>query len=169
MVGGRRQHQDTHTRYICILWLLLLLRSRLATFHCCWPLIRRGRGIKTATVAATTTTTIVLNEEKADKWSWQRLLRPFLALFKLLLQIKRAAKEATQKSQDSSLFIKRLTRRFPSPLFSFLISSLSFSLTNRQPEMFPNYFSYNLICILLSQVANLEFLFRQLLLASQTS
>lgn len=50
----------------------------------------------------------------------------FLALFKLLLQIKRAAKEAKQKSQDSSLFIKRLSRRFPS-----LSDSLSLSHTSR--------------------------------------
>lgn len=48
----------------------------------------------------------------------------FLALFKLLLQIKRAAKEAKQKSQDSSLFIKRLSRRFSPPFSSLLIPSL---------------------------------------------
>lgn len=48
----------------------------------------------------------------------------FLALFKLLLQIKREAKEAKQKSQDSSLFIKRLSRRFFPPFSSLLIPSL---------------------------------------------
>lgn len=153
MAGGRRQLQDTHTRYICILWLLLLPRSRLATFHCCWPLIRRGRGIKTATVAATTTTPIVLNEEKADKWSWQRLLRPFWPFSSCCCKLN-----AQPRKPNRNRRILRFSSSVCHVVFSLLSPHswfhLSLSSTHRQTEMFPNYFSYNFICILLSRISS---------------
>lgn len=99
------------------------------------------------------------NNSNCIKWRKSRQMKlaadssSFLALFKLLLQIKREAKEAKQKSQDSSLFIKRLSRRF-SLLSPHSWFPLSLSFTHRQTEMFPNYFSYNFICILLSRISS---------------
>lgn len=114
------------------------------------------------------------NNSNCIKWRKSRQMKlaadssSFLALFKLLLQIKRAAKEANKNRR-----ILRFSSRVCHDVFSLLSPHswfpLSLSFTHRQTEMFPNYFSYNFICILLSQVANLELLFRQLLLASQTS